>query len=314
MVKTEGNRSCKLSGRSREGGGPRPGAGTQRVLLRGERPRTAGWMMPGSALPLPPGHPRARPAPLPPRRSGPSAEPSMLPPRPEGRHFGGRRNAGSGGRGSAGCSQASAALASAVGPGQQDPPRALLRRPLRHEASALARDRHPRLRVSDSRRRPAPARPAVSYPARSRRSPRAPAAPRGAWRPAQTRWFVSAGASGEARAETMPGKLKVKIVAGRHLPVMDRASDLTDAFVEVGARSCCSKLRARPPRPRKDPTHLGPSPSAHSPSRQWRVPCASRPPGGLAAETAAQVEGVLLAGVRGSVRRAGRLLLLCMLG
>ncbi|KAJ8245625.1 hypothetical protein GJAV_G00272750 [Gymnothorax javanicus] len=32
---------------------------------------------------------------------------------------------------------------------------------------------------------------------------------------------------------TMPGKLKAKIVAGRHLPVMDRASDLTDAFVEV---------------------------------------------------------------------------------
>ncbi|XP_067915007.1 C2 domain-containing protein 5 isoform X8 [Heterodontus francisci] len=32
---------------------------------------------------------------------------------------------------------------------------------------------------------------------------------------------------------TMPGKLKVRIVAGRHLPVMDRASDLTDAFVEV---------------------------------------------------------------------------------
>ncbi|XP_068046602.1 C2 domain-containing protein 5 isoform X25 [Anomalospiza imberbis] len=31
----------------------------------------------------------------------------------------------------------------------------------------------------------------------------------------------------------MPGRLKVKIVAGRHLPVMDRASDLTDAFVEV---------------------------------------------------------------------------------
>ncbi|XP_060779156.1 C2 domain-containing protein 5 isoform X4 [Neoarius graeffei] len=31
----------------------------------------------------------------------------------------------------------------------------------------------------------------------------------------------------------MPGKLKVKIMAGRHLPVMDRASDLTDAFVEV---------------------------------------------------------------------------------
>ncbi|XP_026855274.2 C2 domain-containing protein 5 isoform X21 [Electrophorus electricus] len=31
----------------------------------------------------------------------------------------------------------------------------------------------------------------------------------------------------------MPGKLKAKVVAGRHLPVMDRASDLTDAFVEV---------------------------------------------------------------------------------
>ena len=31
----------------------------------------------------------------------------------------------------------------------------------------------------------------------------------------------------------MPGKLKVRIVAGRHLPVMDRASELTDAFVEV---------------------------------------------------------------------------------
>ncbi|XP_063251327.1 C2 domain-containing protein 5 isoform X2 [Prinia subflava] len=35
------------------------------------------------------------------------------------------------------------------------------------------------------------------------------------------------------RKKKMPGKLKVKIVAGRHLPVMDRASDLTDAFVEV---------------------------------------------------------------------------------
>ncbi|XP_044849271.1 C2 domain-containing protein 5 isoform X4 [Mauremys mutica] len=36
-----------------------------------------------------------------------------------------------------------------------------------------------------------------------------------------------------AGGRKMPGKLKVKIVAGRHLPVMDRASDLTDAFVEV---------------------------------------------------------------------------------
>ncbi|XP_063241402.1 C2 domain-containing protein 5 isoform X3 [Bacillus rossius redtenbacheri] len=31
----------------------------------------------------------------------------------------------------------------------------------------------------------------------------------------------------------MPGKVKVKIVAGRNLPVMDRASDNTDAYVEI---------------------------------------------------------------------------------
>ncbi|XP_038207192.1 C2 domain-containing protein 5 isoform X6 [Zerene cesonia] len=31
----------------------------------------------------------------------------------------------------------------------------------------------------------------------------------------------------------MPGKIKVKVLAGRNLPVMDRASDTTDAFVEV---------------------------------------------------------------------------------
>lgn len=31
----------------------------------------------------------------------------------------------------------------------------------------------------------------------------------------------------------MPGKVRVKIVAGRNLPVMDRSSDTTDAFVEV---------------------------------------------------------------------------------
>lgn len=31
----------------------------------------------------------------------------------------------------------------------------------------------------------------------------------------------------------MPGKLKVCVVAARNLPVMDRATDLTDAFVEV---------------------------------------------------------------------------------
>ena len=31
----------------------------------------------------------------------------------------------------------------------------------------------------------------------------------------------------------MPGKIKVKIIAGRNLPVMDRSSDTTDAYVEV---------------------------------------------------------------------------------
>lgn len=31
----------------------------------------------------------------------------------------------------------------------------------------------------------------------------------------------------------MPGKVKVKILAGRNLPVMDRGSDTTDAFVEI---------------------------------------------------------------------------------
>lgn len=31
----------------------------------------------------------------------------------------------------------------------------------------------------------------------------------------------------------MPGKLKVKILAGRNLPVMDRSGDTTDAYVEV---------------------------------------------------------------------------------
>jgi len=31
----------------------------------------------------------------------------------------------------------------------------------------------------------------------------------------------------------MPGKLKVRIMAAHDLPVMDRASELTDAFAEV---------------------------------------------------------------------------------
>lgn len=34
-------------------------------------------------------------------------------------------------------------------------------------------------------------------------------------------------------SRSMPGKVKVRIVAGRNLPVMDRASDTCDAFVEV---------------------------------------------------------------------------------
>lgn len=31
----------------------------------------------------------------------------------------------------------------------------------------------------------------------------------------------------------MPGKVKVKITSGRNLPVMDRSSDTTDAYVEI---------------------------------------------------------------------------------
>lgn len=93
----------------------------------------------------------------------------------------------------------------------------------------------PRLSVGARSRRPS---------ARPRRSP--PTPPPGA-RSAQTRLFVSAGILGEAEAAAMPGKLKVKIVAGRHLPVMDRASDLTDAFVEVGSWSCPSEHGVRNP-------------------------------------------------------------------
>lgn len=31
----------------------------------------------------------------------------------------------------------------------------------------------------------------------------------------------------------MPGKVRVKILSGRNLPVMDRSSDTTDAYVET---------------------------------------------------------------------------------
>lgn len=64
----------------------------------------------------------------------------------------------------------------------------------------------------------------------------------------------------------MPGKLKVKIVAGRHLPVMDRASDLTDAFVEVCGRG--GEGRRAPGRREEEggsrlgPAHLPPGPRA----------------------------------------------------
>ena len=34
----------------------------------------------------------------------------------------------------------------------------------------------------------------------------------------------------------MPAKVQVKVVAARDLPIMDRSSELTDAFVEVSAR------------------------------------------------------------------------------
>uniref|UniRef100_A0A8B9SS49 C2 domain-containing protein 5 n=1 Tax=Anas platyrhynchos TaxID=8839 RepID=A0A8B9SS49_ANAPL len=64
-----------------------------------------------------------------------------------------------------------------------------------------------------------------------RARPLAPPLPAGRGVPAggggRRRWWL------RRRRRKMPGKLKVKIVAGRHLPVMDRASDLTDAFVEV---------------------------------------------------------------------------------
>ncbi|XP_055541044.1 C2 domain-containing protein 5 isoform X2 [Wyeomyia smithii] len=39
----------------------------------------------------------------------------------------------------------------------------------------------------------------------------------------------------------MPGKVKVKILAGRNLPVMDRGSDTTDAFVEIKLGSTTHK-------------------------------------------------------------------------
>ena len=39
----------------------------------------------------------------------------------------------------------------------------------------------------------------------------------------------------------MPGKVKVKILAGRNLPVMDRSSNTTDAYVELKLGNCTQK-------------------------------------------------------------------------
>ena len=39
----------------------------------------------------------------------------------------------------------------------------------------------------------------------------------------------------------MPGKLKVRVIEGRNLPVMDRSSDNTDAYVEVKLGSVTQK-------------------------------------------------------------------------
>jgi Ca2+-dependent lipid-binding protein len=39
----------------------------------------------------------------------------------------------------------------------------------------------------------------------------------------------------------MPGKVKVKIISGRNLPVMDRSSDTTDAYVEIKLASTTYK-------------------------------------------------------------------------
>lgn len=38
----------------------------------------------------------------------------------------------------------------------------------------------------------------------------------------------------------MPGKVRVKVLSGRNLPVMDRGSDTTDAYVEIkfGSTTC----------------------------------------------------------------------------
>lgn len=146
--------------------------------------------------------------------------------------------------------------------------------------------------------------PAVSWrapPASLRAPPRLPPSRRSLARSAQTRLFVSAGILGEAEAAVMPGKLKVKIVAGRHLPVMDRASDLTDAFVEVGSWSCPSEHGAPSPALSAVPGSVEGCPPARPPPSPWDVaigpgpvpPPSSRcPPGSGRASDHLPVRGV----------------------
>lgn len=131
------------------------------------------------------------------------------------------------------------------------------------------------------RRARARAPSAVSWralPSSLRAPPPLPPPPPGA-RSAQTRLFVSAGILGEAEAAAMPGKLKVKIVAGRHLPVMDRASDLTDAFVEVGSWSCPSEHGAPSPALPAVPGSVEGCPPAPSPLDVAIRPGQVPPPG-----------------------------------
>lgn len=219
-----------------------------------------------------------------------------VPPRPAGRHFwqGGRRKAGRRGAGSAGCRPDLAAEGSTPGPRQHGWPAPFLRVLLRNETSAPARDDSvPSQSVSAARAPAAVSWRALPSPPRALPSysppPRPPAPGAGS---AQTRLFVSAGILGEAGAAAMPGKLKVKIVAGRHLPVMDRASDLTDAFVEVGAWSCPPRARDAEPCPARRPRLRGGMPTRPQPvgCGPGHDPGVRAPPGhlpvrGVAAET-----------------------------
>lgn len=43
------------------------------------------------------------------------------------------------------------------------------------------------------------------------------------------------------KSDKMPGKVKVKVLAGRNLPIMDRGSLTTDAYVEIKLGNICHK-------------------------------------------------------------------------